>query len=88
MESSTGRRFAVSTFYRWSKYGVRGVRLETCFLGGARYTSDEALSRFFNAVTEQMDGTSEPALNPTTEASRSSQTSFCGIEKELTCEGR
>lgn len=59
-EALIGRRLATSTFYRWAKTGVRGVRLETRFLGGIRYTSEEALSRFFDAITNQ----AEQSLGP------------------------
>ena len=36
----------LSTLHRWRLKGVRGVRLESCLLGGKRYTSLEALQRF------------------------------------------
>ncbi len=41
-----------STLFRWSTAGIRGVVLETMMIGGTRCTSMEALSRFFNGVTE------------------------------------
>jgi hypothetical protein len=41
----------VATFYRWAKYGVRGVRLETIRVGGTRCTSLQAIQRFFNALS-------------------------------------
>lgn len=47
-----GRSFAPSTIWRWYRKGVAGVRLETICIGRARYTSAEALQRFFAAVTE------------------------------------
>jgi hypothetical protein len=49
------RRFAkrphVSTFFRWAKRGVRGVRLETIRIGGTLCTSVNALQRFFVALS-------------------------------------
>ena len=36
----------LSSIYRWSSSGLRGVRLETFKLGGRRYTSRESLARF------------------------------------------
>jgi hypothetical protein len=42
---------APSTTYRWHKKGISGIRLETICIGGTRYTSAEALRRFFDAVT-------------------------------------
>src|SRR3954470_23880577 len=40
-----GRKTHVSTLYRWSRSGCRGVRLETVSLGATRCTSREALRR-------------------------------------------
>ena len=38
---------------RWGTIGVRGCRLETCLIGGRRYTSREALERFFASISSQ-----------------------------------
>src|SRR5262245_29296010 len=46
----------VSTIHRWRLRGVRGVRLETLMRGGVRYTSTEALERFFGAITVSAGG--------------------------------
>jgi hypothetical protein len=35
-----------TTVHRWSKRGIRGVRLQTALIGGRRYTSREAIRRF------------------------------------------
>ena len=40
-----------STVHRWRVRGSRGARLETILAGGRRYTSHEALVRFFSAAT-------------------------------------
>jgi hypothetical protein len=42
-----------STLWRWYKSGVRGVRLETCFVGGMRCTTREAIDRFFATINGQ-----------------------------------
>lgn len=42
---------ASSTLFRWASRGIRGVRLETCLIGGVRYTSREAIQRFVDATT-------------------------------------
>jgi hypothetical protein len=39
-----------ATLWRWASSGLRGVRLETCRIGGTRCTSLEALARFFAAL--------------------------------------
>jgi len=50
----------VSTIHRWRMKGVRGVRLETFLRGGIRHTTDEAIERFFEAVTAAADGDDTP----------------------------
>jgi hypothetical protein len=52
----TGRRPHIATIYRWMLRGVKGVRLETCLVGGKRFTSHEALQRFSEAVTRAAQG--------------------------------
>ncbi len=47
-----GRKTHVSTLFRWSKAGCRGVVLETIQVGGTRCTSREALQRFFERLSE------------------------------------
>lgn len=42
----------VRTVRRWAVRGVRGVTLETFCRGGRRWTSKEALDRFFEAIGE------------------------------------
>lgn len=48
----------LSTIWRWRLRGVRGVTLETILIGGKRFTSLEALTRFQHAVTAVADGKS------------------------------
>ena len=48
-----GRKVHVSTLYRWAHDGLRGVRLETIYVGGTVCTSLEALQRFFDRLTAQ-----------------------------------
>ena len=46
-----GRKTHVSTLFRWSTAGCRGVVLETIQVGGTRCTSREALQRFFERLS-------------------------------------
>ncbi len=46
----SGKRIHISACYRWASRGVGGVVLETVKIGGTRYTSDEALQRFADAL--------------------------------------
>ena len=41
----------LSTIWRWTTRGVRGVVLETLVVAGRRFTSHEALQRFVAATT-------------------------------------
>ena len=43
------RRLSLATLHRWRLNGVRGVKLETVLIGGLRYTSREAITRFIAA---------------------------------------
>ena len=47
-----GRKTHISTLYRWSQAGCRGVRLETVQVGATRCTSREALQRFFERLSQ------------------------------------
>lgn len=51
-----GKKLHVSAVYRWMKNGIQGVRLETIFIAGCRYSSLEAMNRFWHRVTEAKDG--------------------------------
>ena len=55
-QKKTRKRSHPSTFQRWRSRGVHGVRLESILIGGERYTSEEALQRFFAAITAAADG--------------------------------
>jgi hypothetical protein len=46
----------VSTLWRWINRGIRGIRLETVMVGGRRFTSREALDRFFASITAATAG--------------------------------
>jgi hypothetical protein len=47
-----GRKTNVSTLYRWSQAGCRGVVLESLQCGATRCTSKEALQRFFERLSQ------------------------------------
>ena len=58
------RRLSLATLHRWRLNGVRGVKLETVLIGGLRYTSREAISRFIAAQNAD-DVPAAPAITPT-----------------------
>lgn len=51
-----GNRIHPSTVHRWRMRGIRGIRLESVLVGGSRFTSEEALVRFFDKTTKAADG--------------------------------
>ena len=76
------RPAAPCTIWRWHRKGVSGVKLETICIGGTRYTSAEALKRFFDAVTlarSTQDVAEEPNAAPgTRHSSRCDEKAIAG----------
>ena len=56
------KRLHASTVYRWTTNGVRGVVLESIQCGGTRYTSLEALDRFFKRLSQP--ASPQPIVGP------------------------
>jgi hypothetical protein len=69
-EAARRRPVHVSTLWRWVTRGLRGVRLETTMVGGARVTSLSALERFFIAT----NGTGKNSIPSATDGSSVAQT--------------
>lgn len=61
--SRHGRPIHLSAVYRWMTQGVCGVRLPTVYIAGHRYTSAEALSRYWADVTSARDRRSQARLS-------------------------
>jgi hypothetical protein len=59
-----GRPVHVSCIYRWCQNGVRGVCLEFTQIGATKCTSREALQRFFDALTTQVEFGRGPVPTP------------------------
>lgn len=53
---------ALCTLHRWRLSGVRKTKLETLLVGGIRYTSVEAISRFIAA--QNASESPAPAITP------------------------
>lgn len=56
LEHRTGKRLNVATIYRWASRGIAGIQLETILVGGNRFTSAQALNRFFTQSTLAKQG--------------------------------
>jgi len=74
-----GRRPSFSTWWRWFKTGIAGVKLDTILIGGQRCTSAEAVARFFEGITAAKDCHSSPV--PRT--SRQRKAAIAAAEREL-----
>jgi hypothetical protein len=46
LPTKRGKRFHISTIYRWATRGTKGRKLKTVVLGGRTYTTEEALRDF------------------------------------------
>lgn len=57
-----GKKVHHSTVHRWTKKGVRGRVLESKMIGGVRYTSVAALSRFLQNCANQAEDALRAAL--------------------------
>lgn len=73
-----GRRKSLATLHRWRLRGVKGIRLETCLIGGMRFTSLEAIDRFIKA--QNRDETSPPAIT-VSQRQRQSESARTELEK-------
>jgi hypothetical protein len=67
-----GRKMHISTVHRWWSRGYKGVVLESIRIGGQRFTSLQALQRFFDRITESTKSarghhTNPSHYNPTSE---------------------
>jgi hypothetical protein len=56
-----GRKTHVSTLYRWTVSGCRGVILESIQIGATRATSRQALQRFFDRLTHARETGDAPS---------------------------
>lgn len=53
-----------ATIFRWTRHGLKGVVLESIPIGGTRFTSREALKRFFQRLAEVDSQSAGPAPSP------------------------
>ena len=64
-----GRPVCIQTLHRWRLHGIRGVKIETCIIGGLRWTSKEAIARFIAA--QNAGDSPAPAVTPKQRARQS-----------------
>ncbi len=75
---------SIPTVWRWRQRGIRGIRLETCLVGGRRYTSRESFNRFVESTTAAADG--EPACTAV-RTSKQREAAIARAERELDAAG-
>lgn len=56
LPAKRGRKVHLATVHRWATRGVSGIRLETLRIGGAKFTSAEALQAFCERLSTGGDG--------------------------------
>jgi len=78
LQKILGRRPSLSTLQRWRLKGSDGVKLETIRIGGNRFTSAEALNRYFAQKTAAADGDS--VANVATQAQADESQSYLASE--------
>ncbi len=59
-----GRKVHVNTIRRWINEGMRGIHLERFKVGGPCLTSEEAIIRFFQRLSEPQPQHTPPARVP------------------------
>ena len=76
-----GRKTHVSTLYRWTVSGCRGIILESIQIGATRATSREALQRFFERLS-QPDGIGDaPSTRTANQRQRQSEAAGRQLEE-------
>jgi hypothetical protein len=78
----SGHGISRATLWRWMLPGRRGVKLDSCLVGGVRYTSRQAVARFvaeLNAAPETHQEVARQLRETTTNAKT--------VEKQLAAEG-
>ena len=78
-----GRKTHVSTLYRWTVSGCRGVILESIQIGATRATSREALQRFFERLSDP-DRTGDAPSTHRTAKQRQRQSEAAGRQLRRT----
>jgi hypothetical protein len=77
-----GRQTHVSTLYRWTVSGCRGVLLEHTQIGATRATSLEALQRFFDRLSRgSANGSTLPFTRSLVQRQRRSEAAAKELER-------
>ena len=75
-----GRKTHVSTLYRWTVSGCRGIILESIQIGATRATSREALQRFFERLSDPDRAGDSPSTRTAKQRQRQSEAAAKELE--------
>jgi hypothetical protein len=67
----------LATLHRWRLRGIRGIQLESCLIGGRRFTSVEALQRFSNRLDPAASTGGPPHSKSANRRRRASADAIC-----------
>ncbi|MBA3481809.1 MAG: DUF1580 domain-containing protein [Pirellulales bacterium] len=84
-ELSRREGISLSTAWRWTLRGVRGITLESYSLGSKRVTTDEAFCRFVNATTTAAQNCNRSEIKGSTR--RQQEAAIKRAEAELAKDG-
>jgi hypothetical protein len=76
-----GKRCHESTIFRWIVRGVKGVKLEALRLGGRWVTSREALQRFAERLTPDLETAQRPVPRSPARRHRASERAAKELER-------
>ena len=76
-----GRKTHVSTLYRWTVSGCRGIILESIQIGATRATSREALQRFFERLSDPDRTWENPSTRTANQRQRQSEAAGRQLEE-------
>lgn len=68
-----GKAIHIATMHRWITRGVRGQRLESVRIGGSRYTSVEAISRWIRELNPEAPHAASAPARDTARSRRTEQ---------------
>jgi hypothetical protein len=73
LQPHLGHRVSYATVFRWASKGVSGVRLQTLYVAGQRYTTPSAISDFLNASSAAKSGKPQQQTEKERQAYRARQ---------------
>lgn len=73
------------TIWRWRTKGIRGIKLDTCLVGGRRYVRKQSIVDFIERVTAAADHSQADEPAPTRSAETSARLDAEGLLESKPC---